>query len=132
MYIIMSTSIISIRQNPLLFFKHYMLRSETGHLQVRKQKRRTVFTRHIIENCKVIVIVIYIICEISQKLLTFFLSCFKTFALKHHRVIETCGVSENSKGLCMTEITLVDVWGFVTANSHFHSRLRFSLFLALF
>jgi len=64
-----------------------MLRSETDHLQVRKQKHRTVFTRYTIENCKIIVIVIYIICEVSQKLLTFLCLVFKTFTLKHLKMI---------------------------------------------
>jgi hypothetical protein len=52
-----------------------MLLSETDHLQVRKQKHRTVFTT--IENCKIILIVIYMVFEISQKML------LRLFALKH-------------------------------------------------
>jgi hypothetical protein len=112
-----------------------MLRSKTDHLQVRKQKHRTVFTRHTIENCKMIVIVIYIICEVSQKLLTLFCLVFKDFCFEtpegDQLLIETRSVSNNNKGLCLTEITLVDVWGFVAANPHLHWLLRFSLFLAL-
>jgi len=87
MYIIMTTSKFPPDKTLCYFFKHYMLRSETDHLQVRKQKHHNVFTRYTFENCKMIVIVMYIICEVSQKLLTFLCIVFKTFALKHMKMI---------------------------------------------
>lgn len=76
MYIIMSTSIISIRQTLYYFFKHCMLRSETGHLQVRKQKKpHCIYSIHHRE------------LQNDWKLLTFLCLVFKTFALKHLKII---------------------------------------------